>query len=153
MLEDCVKGVIMPFEYLDDIATADAAFRAWGVSKEEMFTAAAEATLGVMVGDLSSIEERQKRQVELRAQSLEMLLFGFLQELIFYKDAERLLLRVTRLEIGQREGEFMLTGQLAGEEIDTARHELMVDVKAVTLHRFEAVKLEEIWQSRVILDI
>ncbi|MGO9315027.1 MAG: archease [Syntrophobacteraceae bacterium] len=34
----------MPFEFHDEIATADVAFEAWGQTIEEMFIAAAEAT-------------------------------------------------------------------------------------------------------------
>ncbi|NTU48413.1 MAG: archease, partial [Syntrophobacteraceae bacterium] len=45
----------MPYEFLDDIATADVAFQAWGKTLEEMFVSACEATINVMVSDLASI--------------------------------------------------------------------------------------------------
>ncbi|MBD0304867.1 MAG: archease, partial [Tolypothrix sp. T3-bin4] len=33
----------MPYEFLDDVATADIAFRAWGKDLEELFIAAGDA--------------------------------------------------------------------------------------------------------------
>lgn len=140
----------MPFEFIEDVALADVAFRAWGVSAEEVFAAAAAATLRVMVQDLDSITRRVERPLELTNSSLEFLLFDFLQEFIYYKDAEKLLLRPEEIEI--REG-FRLRARLWGEVLDLQRHELLVDVKAVTLHLFSLVGDQEGWRAQVVLDI
>jgi len=143
----------MPYEYLDDIAISDVAFHAWGDSMGELFVAAADATLNVMVGDLRSIEERVQCPIELKEPSDEMLLFNFLQELIFLKDAEQLLLRVPHVEILKDEGVYHLTAEATGEKLNPLRHELIVDVKAVTLHRFNVNQTPEGWEATVILDI
>jgi SHS2 domain-containing protein len=82
-----------------------------------------------------------------------MLLFNFLQELIYYKDAEQLLLRVQRLRIGQDRQLYSLQATAVGEPIDVNRHHLRVDVKAVTLHRFALTQSERGWEATVILDI
>lgn len=140
----------MPFEFIEDIAIADVAFRAWGASVEEVFAAAAAATLKVMVQDLGSIAYSQERSVELANADLDLLLFDFLQELIYYKDAEGLLLLPDEIEI--REG-FRLRARLRGERLDPGRHELLVDVKAVTLHLFSLVADQEGWRAQVVLDI
>lgn len=105
----------MPFEYLDDIATADVAFHAWGESLEETFKAAAEATMNVMVGDLSTIDEVDHRSIRVEADAVDMLLFELLQELIYYKDAEKLLLRIDGLKIEQSNGLYTLTADARGE--------------------------------------
>ncbi|HOV88133.1 MAG TPA: archease, partial [Syntrophobacteraceae bacterium] len=39
----------MPFRYIEDIATADVAFEAWGETLEDLCVAAADATMNVMV--------------------------------------------------------------------------------------------------------
>ena len=39
----------MPHQYLDDTATADAAFEAWGETLQELLRAATEVTMSVMV--------------------------------------------------------------------------------------------------------
>ncbi len=143
----------MPYRYREDIATADIAFEAWGKTLEEMFVAAADATMNVMVGDLDSIADRERRMIEVRSDEIDMLLFELLQELIFFKDADMLLLRIPAVTIEKERDHLVLTGEAYGEKIDPSKHELIVDVKAVTLHRFEAKKIEKRWQATVVLDI
>ena len=143
----------MPYRFLPDIATADVAFEAIGASVEEMFVAAADATMNVMVEDLSSIVPRERRAIDVSSDSLDMLLFEFLQELIFYKDAEQLLLRAPRIALESDEGTFRLSAEAEGETIDRGRHPFNVDVKAVTLHRFQVEETPDGWRATVILDI
>ena len=143
----------MPYRYLEDIAIADVAFEAWGAASEEMFAAAADALMNVMVEDLSSIGRVVVLEVRLEEADPELLLFNFLNELVFYKDARRLLLRVSSLSI-ERQGKLLfLRASLYGEEADRTRHALNADVKAVTLHRFRIEKTGEEWKATVVLDI
>jgi len=143
----------MPYKYLEDIATADVAFEAWGDTVEEVFVAAADATMNVMVEDLSTIAEVEHRMINVEADAIDMLLFQLLQELIFYKDAERLVLRVPNVQIQQQNNHFTLKANASGEELNPDKHELVVDVKAVTLHRFRVEPTMRGWEATVILDI
>ncbi|MFB3905442.1 MAG: archease [Acidobacteriota bacterium] len=143
----------MPYRFLEDVATADIAFEASGQTLEEVFTASAEATLNVMIEELETVEPREERQVSLTDSSLDMLLFNFLQEIIFYKDAEQMLLRVTDCRIVETDGEFRVTARGQGERLDQARHRQRVDVKAVTLHQFRLERAGSGWRAHVILDI
>ena len=143
----------MPYEFLDDIATADIGFRARGADLAETFVAAADAVMNVMVDNLDSIEPRQERQLTAAHEALDMLLFDFLQALVYYKDAEQLMLRVGQVEIEERQGQYCLTATARGEQLDPERHHPRVDVKAVTLHRFSLQQSEHGWEATVILDI
>ena len=143
----------MPYKYLEDVAIADVAFEAWAATLEELFKAAADATVNLMVADLSTITSHEQRTIELEDESLDLLLFNFLQELIFYKDAQKLLLRVGEIQIERTNGSFKLRAEAHGEELNPAKHELGVDVKAVTLHRFQVQETPEGWQANVILDV
>jgi SHS2 domain-containing protein len=143
----------MPYRFLDDIATADIAFLAWGQTLEETFIAAADATMNVMIEELASIRELEKREIQILNDSLDMLLFNFLQELIYYKDAEQLLLRVKAVKIETADEEHRLRSSAFGEKLDPARHRQRVDVKAVTLHRFRLEKKDGSWEAEIILDI
>lgn len=143
----------MPFEYIDEIAIADVAFEAWGNTLEEMFIAAADATMNAMVERLETIEGREKRRIEISSFALDMLLFNLLQEIIFFKDAEQLLLRIENISILSGEGNYALRASGRGERIDPGRHEMLVDVKAVTLHRFKVEQTRRGWETFVILDI
>ncbi|HON10887.1 MAG TPA: archease [Chitinispirillaceae bacterium] len=143
----------MPYEYLEDITVSDAGFRAWGKTLEELFTAAFDATTNLMVEDLGSIGEKQVRSVKVEDNSEEMLLFQVLQELIYLKDAFRLLLRLRNVSIERHGESIVFEGMAVGEEIDDARHNLAVDVKAVTLHHFQVMKTDSGWEAVVVLDV
>lgn len=143
----------MPYKFLEDLATADIAFEANGKTLEELFIQAALATTNVMVRNLKKIEGKEKREVRVEADQLDMLLFNFLQEIIFYKDAEQLIFGRYGVKIDKKDSGFKLTAEIFGEKLDMMKHDLIVDVKAVTLHQFEVKKTEEGWRVRVILDI
>jgi len=82
-----------------------------------------------------------------------MLLFDFLQELIYFKDAERLLLRVRNVQVDEKDEIYFLKTEAAGETLDAARHHQRADVKAVTLHNFAVEKENDGWKATVLLDI
>lgn len=143
----------MPYEFLEDIATADIAFQAWGSDLEELFTSAGDATMNTMIDNLEAIALKETRTFSLENDALDMLLFNFLQEFIYYKDSEQLLLRAQQVQIEEKNGEYHLSAVTQGEKLDASRHEQRVDVKAVTLHRFQLEKTDKGWESMVILDI
>ncbi len=143
----------MPYEFLEDIATADIAFRAWGKDLPELFQAAGDATINVMIEDLDTIEFKEQRGFSLENDALDMLLFNFLQEFIYYKDSEQLLLRASQVQVEKKNSQHELTAFTQGEKLDPHRHQQRVDVKAVTLHRFELEKTDDGWTAMVILDI
>jgi SHS2 domain-containing protein len=143
----------MPYVFLEDLATADVAFEATGEDLEEVFVAAAEATVNTMIDRLDSVALVAEKQIELRNSDLDLLLFNYLQELIYYKDAEGLLLLPQDVQILEEKGIFLLRSVVKGEEIDISRHEQRVDVKAVTLYHFELKKTSRGWRAIVILDV
>ena len=143
----------MPYHYLEEIGTADIAFEATGRDLAELFSDAADATMNVMIDNLDAIEPRESRRIDLSSDDIEMLLFDLLQELIYFKDAERLLLRVRDARIEERDEKYFLTAEAAGELVDLARHHQRADVKAVTLHDFSVKKEDGGWKARVLLDI
>ena len=143
----------MPYKFLEEIGTADIAFEATGRDLPELFSDAANATMNVMIDNLDAIEPRETRHIELSNNELDMLLFDFLQELIYFKDAEQLLLRVRDARIEKRDEKYFLTAEAAGERLDAARHHQRADVKAVTLHNFSVAKEDDRWKATVLLDI
>jgi len=143
----------MPYKFLEEIGTADIAFEAVGRDLPELFRDAADATMNVMIDNLDAIEPRETRNIELSNEKIDMLLFDFLQELIYFKDAERLLLRIREVRIDERDQKWFLKAEATGEPLDAARHHQRADVKAVTLHDFSVEKEDGGWKARVLLDI
>jgi SHS2 domain-containing protein len=143
----------MPYKYLEEIGTADIAFEATGRDLAELFSDAADATTNVMIDNIDAIQPRETRQIELSNDKLDMLLFDLLQELIFLKDAERLLLRVREVQIATRDEIYFVKATTRGEPLDAERHHQRADVKAVTLHDFSVERTDGGWKARVLLDI
>lgn len=131
---------------------ADVAFEATGKDTVELFTDAGIAVLATMVLEVASVETSVVREVNIEAESMEMLLFKFLEEIIFYKDAENLLFSSMKIRVST-DKKYSLSGQLEGEKIDPKKHELLVDVKAVTFHKFEVKFDQKQWLATVVLDV
>ena len=143
----------MPFYFLEDIVTADVAFEAWGDTREELFADCASALLATMADEPEKIERRKTISINLAHEELDLLLYSFLAELVFYKDARRMLLHADSVQIDEQKGAFRLKAIVKGEEIAPKRHRLLVDVKAVTLHRFKVVREDGVWKATIVLDV
>ncbi len=143
----------MSYRFLEDVSIADVAFEARGKTLAELFSNAARAVTNTMVKDVETVEPRVAKNFVLEADDPEMLLYHFLQELVFYKDAELLLFGGYELDIRQENGKWRLNATVRGEEISREKHELAADVKAVSLHNFKVRKIPQGWQADVILDV
>ena len=142
-----------PYRYLEEIATADVAFEARGATLKETFLAAADATLNTMVEEIGTVAPREHRVFSLAADSLDLLLLELLQELVYCKDADRLLLHVRDLRIEETGSGYRLHADACGETIDPGKHPLLADVKAVTLHRLVVESTPDGWRAVVVLDV
>lgn len=143
----------MSYRFLEDVAIADVAFEANGKTLAELFSNAALAVTNTMVKDVATVEPRLVKKIDLEADDPEMLLYRFLQELVFYKDAELLLFSGYDLDIKQEIGKWRLNATVRGEELSPEKHGLGADVKAVSLHNFRVWKTAEGWRADVILDV
>ena len=143
----------MPYHYLEEFGTADIAFEAIGRDLAELFRDAADATTNVMIDNIAAIQPRETHDIELSNEKLDMLLFDLLQELIFLKDANRLLLRLREVQVAEKHRSYFVKATAEGEPLDAQRHHQRADVKAVTLHDFSVERTEGGWKARVLLDI
>ncbi len=143
----------MPYRYIDSITVSDVAFTARGKTVEELFLACWDATFHVMVENLLAIEKKITKKIEIKNRALDMLLFDFLQELIYYKDAEGIFLRIERITIHRSDTVYSLSADAKGERIDRSKHKVLVDVKAVTMHRFNVEHTGGTWHATVVLDV
>lgn len=132
---------------------ADIAFEATGKSLEELLESSGQALMNTQVSDLKKIKPKIEKKIEMKSQNEERLVHDFLQELIFLKDAELLLVSKYKMKIYRTEVGIILKAVLKGEPIDNTRHEMLVDVKAVSWHKFEVKRENKMWKAFVILDV
>lgn len=142
----------MPYKYIEDIAIADAAFEATGRSREEMFIAAAQALTAVMVTP-NEVDAMEERELEIKGDAIDTLLYEWLSELVYIKDTEGLLFKSYDLQIKEENGGLILNAKLFGEKIDREKHTLKTDVKAITMHMFQVKQEGDTWKAMVVVDI
>jgi SHS2 domain-containing protein len=139
------------YEFVEG-ATSDLAFVAHGPTLNDVFVGAARAMLAATVEDPEAVERCERRSVTLEEPDLELLLLRFLNELVYLRDAEELLLHVERVSVTQ-DSWARLEGELAGEHIDPDRHALTTDVKAATAHGLRVAPTAEGWTATATLDV
>lgn len=139
------------YEFVEG-ATSDLAFVAHGPTLEAVFGAAAQALLAATVENPDSVERRERRSLVLEEPDLELLLLRFLNELVYLRDAEELLLHPDRIAV-IRNASARLEAELAGERIDPERHALATDVKAATAHGLRVASTPDGWTAAATLDV
>lgn len=137
-------------KYLDH--TADIFFQAEADNLPDLFAQCGLAVEESQI-ELDKVEAKQKVSFEKEGKKIDLLLFDFLDELLFYKDAEQLIFIDFDIKIEEKEGIYHLTCTAEGEKIDPEKHEQKVDVKAITLHQFEVKKEGDVWKAQVLIDI
>ena len=141
----------MSFTFLSKIAIADVAFKAEAKTIEKLFVECAKATEQAMV-DTKKIKATVTKKISLKSDALDKLLFNWLSELLFYKDAESLLFSKFTVKISKKK-EYELAGTASGEKINQKKHNLHADVKAITWHMFELKQTKTGWYAQIVEDI
>jgi len=141
-----------PYKFLKNSVTADIAFEATGKTLNEVFKNSAMALMDTMV-DMKTVKPRLKKPIRLRAKDESTLLINFLNEIVYYKDAESMLISGFKVDIKKKEDAYLLTAELSGEPLHMGKHILRSDVKAATWHMFELEKKGSKYTAVVVLDI
>ena len=135
------------FELVDH--TADIGVRLWAPTAEEVFEQAALAMFS-LVCDPLDVGELEAVEVALEAESMDLLLAAWLNELLSVFEARKLVLsQFDLLEVG----EHSLRARVSGEPLDTSRHIICGGVKAATLHELSLEQGDDGWRGFVLLDV
>mgnify|MGYP001566002170 CR=1 FL=1 len=142
---------LLHHRFLKDIALADLAFEAEGATYDELFQHAAEAVFAALCRT-STEEKKTQRTIDLTAPSVENLLYDFLSDIVYLKDADGLVFSAADVSVrgGAR---WSLHAVISGEHINRDKHALGSDVKAVTMHMLKVWQEKKQYCARVILDI
>ncbi len=135
------------FEILD--ISGDVGLRVHGRSLEELFS---NSALGLysLVTDLSGVKPTESVDIKVNRESLDGLLVGWLNELIFRFDAYGFIGKEVGIKSINENG---VEAGIRGEEFDPERHEKGLLVKAATYHNLRIEKKNGIWTAEVVLDI
>ncbi len=129
--------------------TADVGIRARAAGLPELFADAARGLFSVIVSNFAAVGTSEEVGFQLEGESVEDLLHDWLAELLYTFHVRRMVLR----EFDVRIGAGGLSATARGEPIDLGRHEIDVEVKAITWHGFKVEKTPDGWLAEVIVDI
>lgn len=129
--------------------TADLGLRMRAESLDELFSEAGRALFSVIVANFDAVEPVQELTFHLEGSRRDDLLFDWLAELLYTFDARHVLLSDFRVEV-QESG---LAATARGEPYDPHRHELDMEVKAITYHGLKVEQEADGWLAEVIVDL
>ena len=140
------------FRFLEDIAMADIGFKVEGDSVEEIFRGATQALIESMANP-STVSREWERAIERSDVDPAALLFEWLSEVVYWKDAAGVVFREAPLALTQTGEVWQLRASLIGAPVNHQTQELHADVKGVTKHLYELKQIEGGWKVRVVLDV
>jgi SHS2 domain-containing protein len=140
------------FRFLEEIALADLAFEAEGESVEEVFRGATQALLESMANP-ATVLGGWERVIERTDVDLSALLFDWLSEVVYWKDAAGVVFREAALTLTREGDVWLLQARLIGAPVDQQTQELHADVKGVTKHLYRMSQEAGRWKAMVVLDI
>jgi len=143
----------MSYELIKNVTSADIAIRVKAPSHGLLFIYGAEALMSEMVEDISLIRKIITKEGSLEGTDLQLLYFEFLNEFLFFKDAENLLLLPHMVEVSFNGESYSCSYAIKGEKINRETHKFKVDIKAVTLHRLKIYKSEGIFIAESVFDV
>lgn len=129
--------------------TADVGIRARADTAETMFAEAGRGLFALMIENVDDVQAVEEVTFEINAGDVEELFHDWLAELLFVFNARRMALRDFQVRLGVSE----LTGTARGEPIDPARHQIAVEVKAITWCGLKVERQADGWIGEVVVDI
>ena len=139
---------MMPsFEILEH--PSDLGIEAYGKSIEEIYRNAALGLMSVIAGT-SKIEPREERLISISAIDRENMLVRWLTEVLYLYDAEKFLTSGVEFLIVN---ETLLKAKIFGEQYVESKHDLKLDIKAITYHQLKIEERDGEWKARVFVDI
>ena len=129
--------------------TADMGIRVRAESLDELFADAARGLSSVMVENFEAVRAVEELTFQVHGEDVEELLHDWLAELLYTFHARRVVLCEFHVQIAPTE----LTASARGEPIDTGRHRIDAEVKAITWCGLKVEHQADGWFAEVIVDI
>ncbi|WP_456481886.1 archease [Methanopyrus sp.] len=141
----------MPWEEIEH--TADAAFRVWADTPEDLLVEAAKALFD-LITDLDAVEPREEVEIEAEGEDLVELLHDWLEEIHFRHEVDGMLFSDFEVrELKEDEDGWKVRGVARGEPYDPDRHPFHTEVKAVTYHNMRVERENGRWVAEYVVDL
>jgi len=135
--------------------TADIGCEIYGRTRKELFANSVVALFELMLGQRSSSETKEKEAFETKSINvegidLEDLFINFLREVLYLFNGEGwMVVDCQPLQVTNKH----IIARLTGEPYISTKHQVKMEIKAVTYHGLRVKKTKTGWVGRVIYDI
>ena len=134
--------------------TADVQVRSWGSSLEEAFSQTAYSLMATITPDLKKITPKIEKKITIKAEDKEALLFDFLSEFLYIFDVDELVFsQIYVSKIEKFNDNYKLQAILKGEKFDLDKHEIGIEVKAITYSFMNIVEKHASTIIDIVFDI
>lgn len=145
IMQETVNGAWEHFPHGSDIG-----IRGKGEHLSEAFAMVAMA-LNSLMGDPHQVTARETLQFEIEAETLDFLLFDWVNRLIYESAVHNLLFAEFRVEVNPHPPR--LTALIKGEKIDRVKHHPGVEVKGATFTELKVQHSDNQWICQCIVDV
>ena len=129
--------------------TADIGLRLESPTFEGLLIEAGRGLLSLLVDNPEEVRPEITRTLKIAGTQDDLLLFDWLNELLYLADVENLLFSEFEIQFAVD----CFSATVRGEVLDPGRHRISHEVKAVTYHGLKVEQSLVGWQAEVVLDI
>jgi len=129
--------------------TADIGIEVCGKTKKEALANTVEAMFDLLV-DSYSVSAVQNKQLTIRGADIADTLINLLREALYMFHADAWLCKKCEiLELNKQK----IVAKVSGEPYNAKKHQLKMEIKAVTYHTLKIERVDKRWRARVIFDV
>jgi SHS2 domain-containing protein len=128
----------------------DAFIEVSGATLDEAFEAAGMSVVDTIL-DISLVDKKSEKKIQVSANDLKGLLYSWLEEIIILTITEGFACRTFKVKIA-KDDKYFLKATVTGEPLDFDKHHFKLEIKAPTYHLME-IKQEKAVVMRYLLDL
>jgi len=137
----------MSYKLIDH--TADFGIHVFGSDPQELFANAAYAMFD-MLTEIKLLKGTDSTNLQVTGDDWSDLMVNWLRELLYFWNGKELLVKkVQILSLSDTE----LSANIEFDPFAPGRHEIKIEIKAVTYHQIQVIGGPEGWEARIIFDV
>ncbi len=138
---------MMRYKLIDH--TADFGIHVFGADPVELFANAAFATFD-MLTEMDTLEAREIADLQVTGDDWADLMVNWLRELLYFWNGKELLVKKAQI-LALSENKLSASVEL--DPFDPDRHEIKIEIKAVTYHQIQVSEGHDGWEAKIIFDV
>ena len=144
-----MKDISGKYKFLEH--TADVKFQASGKDLNEVFINSALA-MGSVLMEPENVKLKISKKIKVIGESLENLMYNFLEEFLFLMDTESFILgSIKELKIENKNNKYILTSKIIGDK--AKNYDFSGDIKSITYHEMFIKKEQNGYKAQVVVDV